>query len=292
MVQKEYTIEDIRRLFLDELSQSYNPHEIRDFLYTLCQDFSGWSKGRFLMELKTILPWPEASLLLEALAKLKSGMPVQYITRKADFNGLSFRVNPEVLIPRPETAELAGIILEELSGKELRNYRILDIGTGSGCIAVFLKNKLPGARVFALDSSAAALETARKNAEELGTEIHFLQHNILMNNVNIPVPEMDLIVSNPPYVTMKEKTNIRINVKEFEPSSALFVPDDDPLLYYRAIADHCPVILHERGILYLEINESFGKEVAGLLLSRSFGRVEVKKDFFGKDRFIRADFKT
>jgi len=292
MVQKEYTIENIRRLFLDELSQSYPPYEIRELLYILCHDFSGWSKGRFLMELKTVLPWSDASLLLEALMKLKSGMPVQYITGKADFNGLSFRVNPDVLIPRPETAELAEIILEELSGKELKNYRILDIGTGSGCIAVFLKEKLHEARVFALDSSAAALETARQNAEELGTEIHFLQHNILLNNINIPVPEMDLIVSNPPYVTMKEKNSIRINVKEFEPSSALFVPDDDPLIYYRSIADHCPVTLSARGILYLEIHESFGKEVAVLLMSRGFGRVEVKKDFFGKDRFIRAEFKT
>jgi release factor glutamine methyltransferase len=291
MVRKEYSIENIRRLFLDELSPGYNPDEIKEFLYILCRDFSGWSKGRFLMELKTVLPWPEASLLLEALTKLKSGMPVQYITGKADFNGLSFHVNPDVLIPRQETAELAGIILEELSGKELMNYRILDIGTGSGCIAVFLKKKLPGARVFALDSSAPALETARKNAEELGTEIHFLQQDILSKNINIPVPEMDMIVSNPPYVMMKEKKGIRINVKEFEPSSALFVPDDDPLLYYRAIADHSPVILSEGGILFLEINESFGAEVAGTLLSRGFGRVEVKKDFFGKDRFIRAEFK-
>jgi release factor glutamine methyltransferase len=292
MVQRAYTTGDIRLLFLAELSETYDCNEINEFLYILFNEYMGWDKARFHLELQTILPGPSASQFLEALSKLSSGTPVQYITGKADFNGLTFFVNPHVLIPRPETSELAEIIRQELSMRELPDYRILDIGTGSGCIAVYLKKKLPMLQVYALDDLEESLETARRNSGIHGTAIHFIKQDILGKDCKTYLPFVHLIVSNPPYVTMKERKSLRKNVREHEPSSALFVPDDDPLIYYKAIADHSLGILLDPGILYLEINESLSAEVTVLLKSKGFSRAIVKQDFFGKDRFIRAELRT
>jgi release factor glutamine methyltransferase len=292
MVHPPRTVEDIRRLFLRKLSESYDRNEINEFIYILFHEFLSWSKARFHLELKTELPGPAMAWFLEALSGLSAGTPVQYITGKADFNGLTFLVNRHVLIPRPETAELAGIIVKELASQELQDYRILDIGTGSGCIAVYLKKNLPAVQVFATDDSEEALKTSRQNSEIHHAVIHFLKQDILQKAGSVGIPPVNLIVSNPPYVTMREQKSMRMNVRGYEPSSALFVPDDDPLLFYKAIADYSVKNLCNPGILYLEINEASGIEVTAMLHSRGFSGAEVIQDFFGKDRFIRAELRT
>lgn len=222
--------------------------------------------------------------LADIISRLQKFEPVQYIAGYARFYGLEFEVGENVLIPRPETEELVGWILSE---RPDAGADILDIGTGSGCISVTLKHHLPRARVSAWDISEKALETARRNARRLNADIGFGQVDILAY-----VPDgrsrFDLIVSNPPYVTMVEKREMERNVLDWEPSGALFVADEDPLLFYRAIAEKGLFLLNPGGKLYFEINRAFGKEIASLLEESGYSQVEVRKDLSGIDRMIRA----
>lgn len=222
--------------------------------------------------------------LQDILTRLKKYEPIQYILGECRFCGLSFQVAPGVLIPRPETAELVNWIISDSNGK--RPVRILDIGTGSGCIAITLARRLKASTVTAWDISAAALQTARKNAERNQVRINFLQTDILQSA--IPEHSTDILVSNPPYITEKERTEMESNVLDWEPELALFVPDDDPLLFYRAIARHGLHLLKENGWLYFEINRSYGKETTELLARLGYQDIELKKDSYDNDRMIKA----
>lgn len=231
---------------------------------------------------------------LDAVAgRLVQGEPVQYVLGEAEFCGRSFRVSPAVLIPRPETAELAQWVLSY--AKRMNGPRILDIGTGSGCIAVTLAKELPEARVAALDVSPEALAVARGNAVRWQARVDFRQEDILKRSAPQTKAETknqwDVIVSNPPYVCRSERAEMSVQVKDCEPEIALFVPDDDPLLFYRALARYALRTLVAGGLLFAEINAHFGAETRELFLSAGFCAVEIRKDMQGNDRMIKCSLK-
>lgn len=214
--------------------------------------------------------------------------PVQYILGQADFHGLTFHVAPGVLIPRPETEELVDWVLEELG--RLKNATVLDVGTGSGCIAVSLAKTCPGAKVSALDVSPAALEIAHANAQAIGVEVNMLCGDILHPDGNdvLSKSSWDIIVSNPPYICDSEAMGMSKNVLGFEPHEALFVPDDNPLLFYKAIADYSIRKLNPEGKLFVEINRAYADEVMMLFSDTGFVGVELKKDMYDNNRMVKC----
>lgn len=236
-----------------------------------------------------------------AVKELLKNKPVQYVIGETEFCGMRFFVNENVLIPRPETQELVEKLAvssyqfssfrPKRSGveKSPANVSILDIGTGSGCIAISLAKLIPNSDVTAVDVSEKAIEVARKNAEANGVNVHFVLDDILEPSTTELIDnQFDIIVSNPPYVCEGEKSEMRANVLEHEPSSALFVPDSDPLVFYRKILEYAQKTLKPNGAVWFEINEKFGKEIKNLCLEKGFKNVEIIKDFRGKERIVRA----
>jgi release factor glutamine methyltransferase len=227
--------------------------------------------------------------LLNAIGQLKQDIPIQHIIGETEFMDLIFKVSSSVLIPRPETEDLVRWVVADNQGKPSQYLHILDVGTGSGCISISLAKALEGCKVKAMDISSDALELATSNAVSNGVKIDFLQYDILKG-----VPELeasvlfDIIVSNPPYVRELEKKEMQANVLNHEPEIALFVPDEDPLLFYRAIAGFAQKSLAENGCLYLEINQYLGKEMLILLRENKFKDIELRKDIFGNDRMVKA----
>jgi release factor glutamine methyltransferase len=217
------------------------------------------------------------------LEKLERNTPVQYVLGYSWFYDRKFRVDPGCLIPRQETEELVSIILKEKKAFPF----ILDIGTGSGCIAITIKAEIPESEVWAMDKYSEALKNARANAELQNLDINFLEDDILIPNHKLYPEEFDLIVSNPPYVRESEKDQMHANVIDNEPGEALFVEDSDPLIFYRAIRDFCTFKLKRGGILYLEINEKLGDETASLFVGE-FEDTRIVKDLSGKNRFIKT----
>ena len=218
------------------------------------------------------------------VARLKQFEPIQYILGETEFYDLTLKVNPAVLIPRPETEELVAWILET---ERTPGARILDIGTGTGCIPLALKSGLPEAHVFGVDISESALETARGNAALNQLDVQFFQHDIL-DWKSAEWERFDVIVSNPPYVRESEKQLMEANVLKHEPTGALFVSDEDPLIFYRTIAEFAKAQLRNEGILFFEINEYLGKEMKALLEGFGFESIELRKDLQGRDRMIRC----
>lgn len=223
-------------------------------------------------------------VLDEMIGRLQKNEPIQYIIGKETFCGLVFEVNPQVLIPRPETRELVNWIVEDC--RQRKSCRILDIGTGSGCISISLAKLVLGAEVESWDISEGALQVASRNGERNGVEVLFRRKDVLTAR-----PEgvrYDIIVSNPPYITEREKADMDANVLEWEPSAALFVPDEEPLLFYRKIAELGCEMLVEGGSLYFEINRAYGKETMQMLEALGYRNLELKKDSWGNDRMIKA----
>ena len=230
----------------------------------------------------------EAETLLaqrNILERLKAGEPVQYVAKRATFMGQSFMVNHSVLIPRPETSELVDWVVSDAAVGE-SEQRFLDIGTGSGCIAAMLSLLMPGSEVAACDISAEALGVAQKNAEAMGVRVSFFLFDALSDE-KLP-NAYSAIVSNPPYICRSERSTMEQNVTEHEPELALFVPDDNPLLFYRAIARIGRESLLPNGKLYLEINERLGEETRSLLLEEGYACAELRKDAYGRNRMIKA----
>ena len=278
------TINEVFLAFRHELNDLYNNNETESLTLWVVSEIMELSKA-------TIKAFPEKELTVlqqelssSILMELKTGKPLQYILGYTEFYGLRFVVNPAVLIPRPETEELVEWILNSVDNEKLS---ILDIGTGSGCIAISLKKNLPHAHISAIDISPEALQTAKKNAQLNEVQVDFIEADIL-NSPKITTQKLQLIVSNPPYVTPADKAQMHLNVVDFEPHSALFVPQNDPLLFYKAIADFALANLTPGGLLFLEINESYGQETIYLLSSKSFKNIELKKDMGGRDRMIKA----
>ena len=224
----------------------------------------------------------------EIAQRLERHEPIQYVLGKAEFMGKWYHVEPGVLIPRPETEELVRWKPLPLPSPKGEGVNILDIGTGSGCIAITLAAMYPEAKVTAWDISEKALEVARKNAKHLAVNVNFEQVDILANSQQPKANSYDIIVSNPPYICNKEREAMEQNVLDYEPHTALFVPDDDPLLFYRAIAEYGNKALKSDGWLYFEINPLYAEPLRELLSTMSYHDLEIKNDQYGKQRFIRA----
>lgn len=269
-----------------ELTGIFPPDEIRSLIRILTEHICGIPYHFLLLDKGKQLSEKEKKEFIRITRRLKQAEPIQYILGEAAFYDLTFKVTPDVLIPRPETEELIDRIIRRHAKKELR---IADIGTGSGCIAVTLARHLPDAEIWAVDISEAALAVARENAIKNEAGIHFVQTDILSPDAYAALPgSFDIIVSNPPYVTHSEKEVMEKNVLEYEPAAALFVPDHEPLLFYRAIARFGKQKIRENGFLYFEINARFGKETAGMLQKEGYRNIRLYKDISGKDRITEA----
>ena len=259
-----------------------DPQEVQAMIRVICEDVFNYDPVDVALRQESELPDFAPQRVAEIIARLQRHEPLQYILGTARFHGHRFKVTPAVLIPRPETEQLVDLIIEENPGSDLR---VLDMGTGSGCIAISLARALKFARVDALDVSRDALAVARDNAASLKVKVRFFESDILAPQ---PAATYDIIVSNPPYITWSERELMERNVKDYEPAQALFVPDNDPLLFYKAIASYANRSLEKGGRLYLEINQRFGAEVKRLLEDCGFDEVRIIVDSFGKDRFAEA----
>jgi release factor glutamine methyltransferase len=279
------TIQHIRENIKKELRDKYSEREIdaiADILFCHRLHLEGHEVG---LNRHGILSPADQRWFGQALRHLMDGHPVQHVTGRAEFCGLLLDVTPEVLIPRPETEELVHWIVEDLTEPA---PVIMDIGTGSGCIALALKKYIPGSCVLAIDVDGSALVMASKNAGRLELDIQFFLHDILTEKPPRGLPTPDIIVSNPPYVPLSEKNALPTHVKDHEPGNALFVPDDNPLLFYDSIASFARHHLKGGGQLYLEIHEKYGLQVMGLMLEKGFSSPELRKDINGKDRMIKS----
>lgn len=264
------------------LSSCYTAGEVTVLTRIIATELLGIPQMTFFLKDEVNLTTEQESLLNDAIERLQQHEPIQYILGYSDFCGLRFKVTSATLIPRPETSELVEWIASEATGNE----KILDIGTGSGCIAVSLANKLQHSNVSAWDISDEALAVAEENSKTNGCNVTFSQVDILAYQPQ--GEQFDIIVSNPPYIRDLEKNGMEANVLDWEPHTALFVPDNDPLLFYRTIAQKGKEMLHSGGKLYFEINREFGKETCDMLASLGYTNIELRKDFAENDRMIRA----
>ena len=267
-----------------ELNGFYSASELGIIAQQLVAKVTGLSHTDILTNKSINLTTKQIQLLEDFLERLKKFEPIQYIVGETEFFGMRFFVNNNVLIPRPETEELIEWILSRYDKN--REIKILDIGTGSGCIAIALKKFLPNSQVFALDISENALKTAKQNAEQNGVKIEFLHKDILSDFID--ETQWDIIVSNPPYIPENEKDNISSNVLDYEPHLALFVPENSPLLFYERIIDFTKKHSSTYGEIYFEIHYDKARDIEDLLQRNSFVEVEVKKDLSGNERMIRA----
>ncbi len=280
-------LKEIKTIFQKELAALYPKEEIDTFFYAMVEHYLGLQRFVLVVTPNITLTKEEEQPLFEGLTRLRLEEPLQYILGETHFRDLVLEVNTAVLIPRPETEELVDWVVQEWGNREEASPVILDIGTGSGCIAIALAKALPSAKVVALDISEKALEVAVKNATRNEVEVTFILANILDFDT-MPERAFDVIISNPPYVRVSEKPEIRNNVKKYEPEQALFVSDEHPLLHYKAIARFAHQHLKKEGSLFLEINQYLGKETKAFLEENYFTKVELKKDIFGKDRMLKA----
>ena len=264
------------------LATAYTDGEIKALTRILATEMLGVSQMAFYIKDDVALTAEQETLLDDAIARLQKHEPIQYILGYSDFCGLRFKVTPATLIPRPETSELVEWIASETNGNE----SILDIGTGSGCIAISIANKLPQSKVSAWDISPDALAVATENSKANGCNVAFETVDIL--GYQPTGEQFDIIVSNPPYIKEVEKELMHSNVLDWEPHTALFVPDNDPLLFYRTIAQKATTMLRPGGKLYFEINRAHGKETVEMLAALGYANIELRKDFADNDRMIRA----
>ena len=279
-------VKDILALYHEELDPLYGDGEVRVFLDMLFEAFLDWDKVRLLTSKEQTIDQSDLLRLHWALENLKRYRPIQHIIGYTDFCGCRIAVSPDVLIPRPETEELVNWLVSTIH-YPLSTIHFLDLCTGSGCIAIALKKAFPQAEVTAVDISENALAVARRNAAANGTEITFLQSDVLSEIFNFQFSIFNLIISNPPYVRESERAQMQRNVLDYDPALALFVPDDDPLRFYRAIVAVAKNHLAKDGLLAVEINENFADETCGLLRTHGF-RPEIHTDFHGKARWITA----
>ena len=272
------TLADFKNKIKSRLSSIYESDELNSIFYIISEEFLQISRSKILLADEIELDSKKQKLFLDALDRLKKNEPVQYVIGKTTFMDLEFNVNSNVLIPRPETEELVRLMLkDELDGKE-----ILDIGTGSGCIAISLAKNLPNAKVSALDISEEALRVARENAKINNVDINFINADIFDYQTE---KKYDAIVSNPPYVRESEKALMKSNVLKYEPELALYVSDDNALIYYNSILDFSKSNLDKNGKIYLEINENYKDQMSNLLKNQFYNNVNFIKDINEKYRF-------
>lgn len=269
---------------LAQITLKEDQSEIQSILYLLMEEVLGLSRAAIMAEKTITLNDSQIKRLQDAITRINTHEPIQYIVGSSYFFGRKFIVNPSVLIPRPETELLIEEVLNEVD--PLVPGRILDIGTGSGCIAITLAKELPGKQLTAIDVSEKALQTASENAQALQAKVDFWQLDALEENFLLQ--PIEIIVSNPPYIAVSEKNSMKENVLNHEPHLALFVPDTDPLVFYKMIARKGFKALRENGKVLVEINERFGKEVSDIFFNAGFKNIRVVKDLQEKDRIVVA----
>ena len=288
-------VKDIRKYYCDQLCSIYDKDEANAMILILFEHYFNIDRVKMALEPDIRLSESEMLKIHFAVKDLLKNKPIQYIIGETEFCELKFKVNENVLIPRPETSEMVYKIVNKTTGQqdnEFYSHRdaesrlsILDIGTGSGCIAISLAKLFPKAQVYALDISEDALKVARENAINNKVNITFIQDDILSLNNDIET-KFDIIVSNPPYVRELEKAEMRDNVLKWEPDKALFVSNEDPLIFYRKILEFAKSHLKENGEIWFEINEYLGKEMTELCKEFGFSNVKIHKDFRGKERIM------
>ena len=292
MIVKQY-----RNYFNETLKTIYPITEIDSFFFLLLEEYLGFRRVDIVLKSDFKITQETLNLLQSATKQLEQEIPLQYIIGKTEFYGLPFVVNKHVLIPRPETEELVAWVVSESSRfktfntstkqtTETKQLKILDIGTGSGCIPISLKKQLPFAKISAIDISKEALSVARKNAVLNNVDIHFILQDIL--KADALDEHYDIIISNPPYVRELEKKELKNNVLKNEPHVALFVKDDNPLIFYDKIAELAKNYLNKNGILFFEINQYLATEAIHLVNEKGLKNIQLKKDMFGNDRMILA----
>lgn len=281
-------LNDIKQALKKQLADQYESVELGPILSILIEHVTGWDQVQQVIHKDNTISAAQELAFETAATALLAGRPIQYITGKTWFMGEPYNVNEQVLIPRPETEELVDWVIEyaAIKGKALR---ILDIGTGSGCIAIALKKALPEAIVSAIDISTGAIKIAAANAAALKADIEWIALDIL-NTAFLP-DQYDVIVSNPPYIPMQEMKNMELQVTDHEPNIALFVPDEDPLMFYRTIARLAKLHLSTNGQLFFEIHYDQGDAIIALLNEMGY-HAELRQDIYGKDRMVRASLKN
>lgn len=290
---------DLKTIFHKELNEIYGKDEVSSLFFLCLEHFLNIPRIQLHLEPELSISKSEYEDFFSTLDALKNQKPIQYIFGETQFYDLKFNVNENVLIPRQETEELVSLIIEDSKSKTKNPITILDIGTGSGCIAISLVKNIPNAKVYALDVSKEALKIAKENAKLNDVDIHFINDDILnLKNKNLssfkkaaPQSEngfFDIIVSNPPYVRHLEKAEIKPNVLDNEPHLALFVDNNNPLVFYKAITNFAVDNLKENGKLYFEINQYLGEETKQLLVDAGFSDIELKKDLNDNDRLLKS----
>ncbi len=283
MFSRTKTLKESFQHFQYLIHKTYEPEEARSISQIVFKEILGYDTIKLILNENELVPASMFEQLDQIAHLLNQHQPVQYILGFEEFMGMRFSVNPNVLIPRPETEELVDWIIKD--HKDSQNINILDIGTGSGCIAISLKKNLTHSIVDAIDISNDALQIARKNAIVNKVEVNFTQQDILKSNIE---KRYNIIVSNPPYVLESEKNVMQKNVLDYEPKLALFVPDEDPLLFYKRIVKQAEQQLKEKGSLYFEINESLSELMLYILDKNNWKNIEIRKDIRGKERILKA----
>ncbi len=280
------TISEAREDLKNSLTNIYDESEAANISELVMEHITRWSRTEQIANKDISFSYAQQELLRNITARLVKHEPVQYILNEAWFAGLKFYVDRSVLIPRPETEELVDWIIRDCR-EQSKQFKMLDIGTGSGCIAISLKNKLPANEVWACDVSDGALTVARMNADTHQVAVDFVPLDFLLEEQRGQLGFFDVIVANPPYIPLKDKNPMKKNVVDYEPHLALFVSDNEPLIFYEAISDFGQKHLHEEGKIYLEIHEEIGEKVKALFQQNKYASVEIKKDMQGKDRMIK-----
>jgi release factor glutamine methyltransferase len=282
------TLNEARTVLTKELTKVYDNDELRNIIELVIEHITNMPRAEQVKNKVPYLTCTQLENLDEITDRLKKNEPVQYVLGEAWFAGMKFMVNKNVLIPRPETEELVDWIVKEGQKSKVKSQNIIDIGTGSGCIPITLKKKLPEANVSAIDVCSEAVFTATENAIELNAEVDFLLLDFLDEEKWKELGQYDIIVSNPPYVKQSEINAMHQRVKEFEPHLALFVSDNDALLFYKKLSGFALKHLNAGGMLFVEINEALGEHVINLFRSAGLSNVELRKDMQGKDRMVKA----
>lgn len=278
------TLNSYKKWFNEQLQHLYDADEIKSMLTIVAYEVLGLSRVDLVLKDSERLNESQILQLDSILSQLQKEIPIQYIFEKAYFYGYEFKVSPATLIPRRETEELVEWVLSEMNRQPEKKWRVLDIGTGTGCIPISIKKEFPLAEVFAMDISTKALKIAKENAENLNASVTFIEQNILSTD---QLDSYDIIISNPPYVRNLEKAEIKKNVLAYEPHLALFVEDNDPFIFYRKIAELAQKSLTENGLLFFEINQYLGEEMQQMV-AEYFKTIELRKDLQVNDRMMKC----
>ena len=282
------TISEARKEISEAIIGIYDRDEANNIAEIALEHVSGLARSDRILRQDNNLSPDERKLLSQVVYRLRQHEPIQYITNEAWFAGMKLYVDKNVLIPRPETEELVDWVIRDVKRETTNVKKIVDVGTGSGCIAIALKKGLPNAEVWGCDVNDETLNIARMNADTFHAAIDFVTLNFLDREQRRQLPRVDIIVSNPPYLPERDKEEMKKNVIEFEPATALFVPDNDATIFYQAIANFGKEKLNKPGSIYVEIHESLGRNVIGLFQSQGYEPIELKKDLQGKDRMVKA----